>query len=70
MRNIDDLVDDSGADWELLYAYGINDVGHIVGYGRSPEGEHHAFLLVPEPASAILVLMGLGVLVHRRKARR
>jgi probable HAF family extracellular repeat protein len=29
---------------------GVNDRGQIVGTGRSPNGDYHAYLLTPEPA--------------------
>lgn len=70
MRNIDDLVDDSAADWELKYAYGINDRGHIVGYGRTPGGEYHAFVLIPEPATLTLLALGGLAMLRRRKRGR
>jgi len=31
----------------LIEATGINDTHQIVGYGRAPNGEQHAFLLTP-----------------------
>ena len=33
--------------WELLYAYGINNSGAIVGYGIHNDGLAHAFVLIP-----------------------
>ena len=33
--------------WDLDGAYGINDAGQIVGYGKSPGGGTHGFLLQP-----------------------
>ena len=33
--------------WTLTYAYGIDDAGHIVGYGTNSSGATHAFLLTP-----------------------
>jgi probable HAF family extracellular repeat protein len=37
----------SKSGWTLTFAYSINDAGSIVGYGLSPNGDTHAFLLVP-----------------------
>jgi probable HAF family extracellular repeat protein len=39
--------DGSGTGWTLQYAYGIDDAGRIAGYGPSPSGGTHAFLLTP-----------------------
>jgi probable HAF family extracellular repeat protein len=36
---------DSG--WTLYGAYALNDQGEIVGYGKNPDGQTHAFLLSP-----------------------
>ncbi len=36
-----------GSGWTLQNARGINDFGKIVGYGMSPSGQVHAFLLTP-----------------------
>ena len=44
---LDTLLDSSGAGWTLTQAAGINDSHQIVGYGRAPNGEQHAFLLTP-----------------------
>jgi probable HAF family extracellular repeat protein len=37
----------TGSGWQLLSADGINDRGQIVGYGISPNGSVHGFLLTP-----------------------
>lgn len=61
------LVDNPG--WVLNEAYGINDVGQIVGYGVNPQGQTHAFLLtpVPEPgAPAAMVVAGMLLGLRRR----
>jgi probable HAF family extracellular repeat protein len=39
--------DGSGTGWTLQWAYGIDDAGHVVGYGPSPGGTTHAYLLTP-----------------------
>lgn len=58
------LPEDSG--WVLEEAHGINANGWIVGSGLL-NGQGHAFLLVPEPAT--LMLLGLAVVaVGRRRA--
>jgi probable HAF family extracellular repeat protein len=41
------LVPGTGTGWNLQYAYGIDDGGHIVGYGTTAAGVTHAFLLTP-----------------------
>lgn len=38
---------DPASGWILKYASDINNSGWIVGGGRNPQGEEHAFLLVP-----------------------
>ena len=43
--DLNTLLDASGAGWVLKEATGINDSHQIVGYGVTPNGEHHAFLL-------------------------
>ncbi|HLV79760.1 MAG TPA: hypothetical protein VKT32_05735 [Chthonomonadaceae bacterium] len=39
----------ANSGWTLVSAYGINDVGQIVGVGNGPNGSH-GFLLTPTPA--------------------
>jgi probable HAF family extracellular repeat protein len=58
---------DPASGWYLGYAYSINDRGWIVGQGINPDGDSHAFLLVPEPAT--IALFGLGILCFRRRAK-
>lgn len=63
---------DPASGWLLRGATDINDSGQIVGYGRSPSGSEHAFLLtpVPEPAAALhLVVAAAGLLSRRRRMR-
>jgi probable HAF family extracellular repeat protein len=60
-----DLLDSSGAGWTLTEAYGINDLGQIVGSGRIGN-EVHGFLVTPLPEpttaaglAAVLLLFGI-----------
>ena len=55
---------DRTTGWSMTMAREINKSGWIVGYGRNPHGEWHAFLLVPEPAT--FALLGLAILYLRR----
>ena len=60
--------------WTLEYAYGVNDMGQIVGQGQIG-GHTHAFLLtpiVPEPSTLVLLAAGaVGLLgfAWRRRAK-
>lgn len=59
--------------WELIHAKAINDVGQIVGLGRAPgSGSFQAFLLtpVPEPASYVLALTSLVILVGGQRWKK
>ena len=49
MRDLNTLLNpgSNSAGWDLQYAYGIDDAGHIVGYGTNSSGATHAFLLTP-----------------------
>jgi probable HAF family extracellular repeat protein len=47
MYDLNTLVADLPTDWTLVEAHGINDGGQIVGWGTTPLGETHAFLLTP-----------------------
>jgi probable HAF family extracellular repeat protein len=62
--NLNTLIDPAGG-WTLVNAYDINASGWIVGKGTNPQGEKHAFLLVPEPAT--FALLGMGILCLRKR---
>jgi uncharacterized membrane protein len=38
----------NGAGWNLIWAWGINDFGQIVGFGFNPAGAERYFLLTPQ----------------------
>lgn len=64
------LVDPS-SNLSLTSAYGVNDLGQIVGYGKTPDGSEHAFLLTPTPepaacAVALSAMFGFVLLARRR----
>lgn len=67
------LRDDLGIDlidgWRLDHATGISDDGtRIVGLGVNPQGIDEAWMIVvPEPGSAILLLLGLCVGYRRER---
>jgi len=67
MTDLNDLLL-PGSGWSLLSASGINEAGWIVGHG-SVKGEIHAYLLVPEPATVSLLILG-GLAPTRCKRRR
>jgi len=68
-NNIDlNTLIDPSLGWSLRHATDINNDGWIVGLGVNPDGEEHAFLLVPEPAT--ILLFALGGLTLLRKRRR
>jgi probable HAF family extracellular repeat protein len=61
-QNLNDVIPpDSG--WNLDQATAINNEGQIVGYGRNPDGQSHAFLLTPDGASTSLHHLPLDPLV-------
>jgi probable HAF family extracellular repeat protein len=54
--------------WTLNYAYCINNSGWIVGEGTY-HGNGRAFLLTPEPASALIMAVGAIIATSRRRRR-
>jgi probable HAF family extracellular repeat protein len=65
----------AGSDWILRSADAINNRGQIVGFGVSPSGYGHAYLLTPtaapEPTSLTLLSVGaLGLAGHAWRKRR
>ncbi|MCC7147527.1 MAG: PEP-CTERM sorting domain-containing protein [Phycisphaeraceae bacterium] len=62
------LVPNTG--WVLREALDINNKGQIVGWGINPQGQERAFLLnvvVPEPSTATVMLLGVGLCCRRRR---
>jgi uncharacterized membrane protein len=60
---LEDLLDESADGWKLTAVTAVNDRGHIAGWGRSPSGSVHAFVLVPVPEpTALHLIMVTGTL--------
>jgi hypothetical protein len=69
-QDLNDLADSSAAGWRLERADDMNSAGQIIGVGRDPLGELHAYMLTPNNGSGTLtsnvtepagvVLVGLG----------
>lgn len=66
LRNLNDLVDDSAAGWKLGAPRAINDKGWIMGRGAAPDGTNRTYLLIPEPAT-VMLLLALVVPALRRR---
>jgi len=66
MYDLNDLIPPN-SEWTLLCAYDINDTGHIIGEGMI-NGQFHSYLLIPEPASVLLIVFGLATVVCRQRA--
>jgi probable HAF family extracellular repeat protein len=69
MVDLNSLIDPQSG-WELDTAKAINDAGQITGIGLIG-GQPHAFLLtpVPEPAAALMMLIGAFSLARRGRRR-
>ena len=82
LSGLDWMTDFSGTNfYTLTRAEGINDLGQIIGEGKTLSGETHTFLLsplgldlspVPEPSTygTIGALSLLGLILRRRWKRR
>ncbi len=57
---------DPALGWTLTAAYSINDNGWIAGQGINPQGEIHAYLLVPEPISILMFAIG-GLYIRKKR---
>lgn len=74
--NITDLnsfVDLAGVGFTSLnYAVDINNVGQIIGYGETVNGENHAFILSPVPETEVWVFMfiGLGLMIWKLREQK
>ena len=64
MKDLNTLID-PGLGITLTKAVSINDNGNILVWGINSLNENHTYLLVPEPAT--LLLLGLGAVMLRRK---
>lgn len=47
----------------------INDLGWIAGSGYNPDGDIHAFLMIPIPEPVTIALLGFGALALMRKRK-
>lgn len=66
-RILGDLIP-SSLDWQLNFAFGINNAGHIIGYGQL-DGETRGFLLtpIPEPQSTVLIILTIFIAIIVRR---
>jgi hypothetical protein len=77
MLNINDLVAETDG-WHLLTATDISDTGYVYGTAINEAGEEQSYLLtmlaqpriVPEPATASLLALGVGCLAAARLRTR
>jgi hypothetical protein len=67
-NNIDlNTLIDPSSGWTLIFANSINNHGWIVGQGINPAGYEHTYLLIPKPASALIMGIGGLLLTLRRR---
>ena len=72
MQDLNSLIS-PGSGWTLAQAKAINNLGDIVGYGTSPQGNTEAFLLTPTPEptpAALLAFAGAGMLLLGKRRSR
>jgi probable HAF family extracellular repeat protein len=67
LTDLNDLIP-LGSGWELGRAYGINDVGQIVGAGYL-NGQFRPFLLTPIPEPATVLLLSVCACAYVRRLR-
>ena len=71
MTDLDALL--ASADWALMEARAIDNLGQIAGTGII-NGQEHAFLLTPEvvplPSALLLGAIGMGMAQWRLRKRR
>jgi hypothetical protein len=66
-NNIDlNTLIDPSLGWTLTAAYSINNNGWIVGEGTH-NGQTRAYLLIPEPASAVMMVLGATLIASKRR---
>jgi probable HAF family extracellular repeat protein len=72
--DLNTVLDESGGGWLVQEAYGINNLGQIVGTAEFGGGRLHAAViltptsLLPEPSG--MVSLAIGVVLLRRRGRR
>ncbi len=75
MQSLRALLEDNGVNmsgWTLSAAFDISEDGRtIVGSCINPEGNYEAFVaVIPEPSSALLMIIGSGGILFHRNAKR
>ncbi|MCH7701316.1 MAG: hypothetical protein IID37_06480, partial [Planctomycetes bacterium] len=63
LRDLNNHLDGSGAGWQLWWARGINQSGHISGTGTNPAGDTEAYLLQPVGDDGACCIPGVGCFV-------
>lgn len=72
LEDLNQFLDESGLGWTLLDARDINDANQIVGFGYTPTGATHGYLLtpIPEPTTQALTFAAVGLLASVSRRRR